>query len=94
MKRPRSLLVIVAVWSFMDVGGGFFRSSFGAGGCGDRLAPVGIGAVCGIEATGPFGELLQGLPSPLQPLEVLVEVAKMMFEELRDVVARRFAVTS
>ena len=77
----------------MDVGGGFFRSSFGTGGCRDGLAPVGIGAICGIEAPGPFGELLQGLPSPLQPFEVLVEVAKMMFEELSDVVARRLAVT-
>lgn len=56
-------------------------------GVADRLAPVGVDTVSRVEASGPFGERSQLLPSRAERLDVAVEGRHVPFQKVDDVVA-------
>ncbi len=59
----------------------------------DRLTPDRVDAVRRIETPGSFGQSGQLRPSPLEPVDVLVECAQMPFEKGGDVFAGALSTT-
>ncbi len=55
---------------------------------GDHLAAVGVGAVDGIEALGPLGELAQPTPGLRERLDAVVQVGQMALQQRGGVLAR------